>query len=478
MDRLSTSTLCISGNDGIWIDIENGELTGMTLIAGRDSGDIIGLSARSCSNEHMGSLMPSLKEYASTLRVVDLHNYRYIRNLHESIVDLPFLQRLILSRCDRLEKLPDSVGKLHNLVEVCMWKLFSSNLCKSSKYVYLLIVSIIFFVLSIHSFLAWSVWFVPGIRASRRYLRITKVSHLGAIILLISLWYTEIELRLTHCSLSISHSNISSTHSLKRLRIGGSSGIANKSLQRLPESFGELTSLEDLQLDKCKALKSLPASFGGLKNLTRLSLRECKALKFLPPSIVRCTNLIELNLLKCVSLKYLPPDFGSLVLLEDLNMFKCKTVKEIPHSIGCCEFLAFIDLRKCKNLSNLPDEIGTLSRLRMLHISDCTGIVEIPDLIGELPKLEVFQFENCTSLKSIPSSCYKFLDDTMKSRMLGHEFNEWSWFWIYFHIPLHMTSLFHITFFFFPFFVSSAHKSAHKQLLNLRTVQCCTVLWS
>ncbi|MGK3752061.1 MAG: hypothetical protein ACI8RD_004365 [Bacillariaceae sp.] len=120
MDYLCTSSLCLSGNDGIWIDVEDGELKGMTLIADRESGDTIALSARSCSNENMGSLMPSLKDYSSTLRVVDLHNYRYIRNLHESIVDLPFLQRLILSRCDRLQRLPDSIGKLHNLVEVCI----------------------------------------------------------------------------------------------------------------------------------------------------------------------------------------------------------------------------------------------------------------------------------------------------------------------------------------------------------------------
>ena len=111
-------TSSISGsNSGVWIVVEEGELKGMTLITDRESGDIVGLSSRSCSNEQMRSSMPSLRDNPN-LKVIDLHNYRYIRNLHESVTDLQFLVRLVVSRCDLLQKLPNSIGNLHNLVEV------------------------------------------------------------------------------------------------------------------------------------------------------------------------------------------------------------------------------------------------------------------------------------------------------------------------------------------------------------------------
>lgn len=119
-DTMNVSTIS-SGNDDVWIVVEDGEpdLEGMTLVADRESGDIVGLSSRNCSTEQKLRSMPSLKEY-STLRVVDLHNYRYMREVHESICNLPVLQKLVLSRCDFLQKLPPSIGSLDRLVEVSL----------------------------------------------------------------------------------------------------------------------------------------------------------------------------------------------------------------------------------------------------------------------------------------------------------------------------------------------------------------------
>ena len=111
-------------NDDAWIVVEDEEpeLTGMTLAADRESGDIVSLSTRSCRSEQKGRSMPSLEEYPH-LRVVDLHNYRNMTDLHESICHLPVLQKLIISRCDLLTKLPASIGKLENLVEVSLAKI-------------------------------------------------------------------------------------------------------------------------------------------------------------------------------------------------------------------------------------------------------------------------------------------------------------------------------------------------------------------
>mmetsp|Transcript_26310 Transcript_26310/g.46421 ORF Transcript_26310/g.46421 Transcript_26310/m.46421 type:complete len:344 (+) Transcript_26310:100-1131(+) len=324
------------GGDGIWIVAGDGEgvLKGITLIADRKNGDIVGLSARSCNDEDKRKEMPSLKEH-TTLKVIDLHNYRYMIALNDSIGSVPALERLVLSRCDSLRTLSPAIGKLHNLIELDL----------SDSY---------------------QVYELPE--------------------------------------------EISGLTSLKRLKLGCSSGVANKVLMRLPESLGKLTSLEEICLDNCKALKTLPPSIGELKNLARLHLRECKSLKFLPPSIVKCCNLVELSLLKCISLKSLPSDIGDLTLLEDLICMKCKSLKEIPPSIGKCEYLSVLDLRSCTGLVTLPDELGSLTRLRCLQLDNCTNLVEIPELVGELPTLESIGFSNCPLLESIPFSCSKFMD--------------------------------------------------------------------
>jgi len=118
-------------DDGIWIVVEDRdlELDGMTLVADRDSGDIVGLSSRSCSNEQKRCSMPSLVDYPH-LKVVDLHNYRYIRSIHESVGNLPDLRRLILSRCDLLQKLPAAIGNLDRLVEVRLQLFVSQMECR------------------------------------------------------------------------------------------------------------------------------------------------------------------------------------------------------------------------------------------------------------------------------------------------------------------------------------------------------------
>jgi len=214
---MNFSTIGSSGNDDLWIVVEDEEpeLEGMTLSADRESGDIVSLSTRSCRDEQRRRSMPSLEGYPN-LKVVDLHNYRNMKELHQSICNLPALQKLALTRCDFLTKLPASIGKLDSLVELDLFDSF-------------------------------------------------RISGLPE--------------------------EISGCRSLKILRLGGSPGVANKSLTRLPDSLGKLANLEELELDKCKRLKTLPSSIGGLTNLRRLSLRECKEITFLPPSIVRCTKL-------------------------------------------------------------------------------------------------------------------------------------------------------------------------------------------
>ena len=100
-----------------WILLEDGALKGLTLVADKDSGDIVCLSSRNCSDLDRRTVMPSLKDYSS-LKVVDLDGYRYVTTLDESIGDVTELRRLSLTRCSLLKTLPSSIGNLQNLTEV------------------------------------------------------------------------------------------------------------------------------------------------------------------------------------------------------------------------------------------------------------------------------------------------------------------------------------------------------------------------
>mmetsp|Transcript_61089 Transcript_61089/g.149566 ORF Transcript_61089/g.149566 Transcript_61089/m.149566 type:complete len:348 (-) Transcript_61089:289-1332(-) len=319
------------GGDGVWIVVDDGDLKGMTMVTDRQTGDVICLSSKNCSNEDKRRDMPSLDEYPE-LKVVDFHGQRYMKCINESIGVPAKMERLILSRMDSLTTLHPAVGNLHNLVELDLFDSFN-------------------------------------------------ISELP--------------------------DDISGLRSLKRLRMGGSSGVANKSLERLPESLGDLVSLEELYLDKLKTLKALPSSIGKLQNLVRLFLRECKSIRILPPSIVRCQSLVELNLLKCQSLQSLPADIGRMSALEELVLHKAKSVTEIPPSIGGLDHLSVLDLRSM-TITRLPEELSACVQLQILDLSDCSNLAELPPLVGELPKIHV-RLTNTPSLKSIPPSFAKFI---------------------------------------------------------------------
>ena len=91
------------------------------LWAGRDiaSGEIVALSSRNSSETSRWTTMPSVSRFPK-LKGLDLHKNRYIRQLDLSLCDLSCLDTLILTRCERLMSLPEQIGNLRLLREVCL----------------------------------------------------------------------------------------------------------------------------------------------------------------------------------------------------------------------------------------------------------------------------------------------------------------------------------------------------------------------
>ncbi|KAK7507213.1 hypothetical protein BaRGS_00001148, partial [Batillaria attramentaria] len=174
--------------------------------------------------------------------------------------------------------------------------------------------------------------------------------------------------------------------------------LCGNHLTELPESFGELESLEFVHfgsmLDEIERsnwvngnwLQQLPASFPQLRMLTTLRLDE---------------NQIQ----------FLPDDFGQLCNLESFNIGQ-NLLHDLPESFGELKRLRVCVLSR-NNIQLLPSSFGSLRALEELRV-DNNQLAEMPESFKELTQLKVLDlFHN--RLSEVPAclSCLtqlQFLD--------------------------------------------------------------------
>lgn len=107
-----------NGKRGDWILLEDGAMKGMNIIVEQTSGEVVSLSTRNCRDSERWKEMPPLEANFLSLQTLDLDSSRYLIALDPTIGSLMQLRRLYLTRCDRLEYIPDSICSLVNLQEV------------------------------------------------------------------------------------------------------------------------------------------------------------------------------------------------------------------------------------------------------------------------------------------------------------------------------------------------------------------------
>ena len=82
---------------------------------------VISISTRETPDCSRWALMPSVSSFVASLVVLDLHQSRYIVNLHDSVCQLVHLKTLILTHCYKLKSLPDAIGNLTSLEKVSFY---------------------------------------------------------------------------------------------------------------------------------------------------------------------------------------------------------------------------------------------------------------------------------------------------------------------------------------------------------------------
>jgi hypothetical protein len=147
--------------------------------------------------------------------------------------------------------------------------------------------------------------------------------------------------------------------------------LRNNNVKTLPESFGNLKKLHTLNLVFNKNLKTIPDSFGNLESLKFLSIsggdfQTPNILEFLPEGFGKLNNLQQLNL-SSNNLSELPKSFKDLKSLQYLNLSNNKKLNILPESFEDLPNLSSCDFSFC-GFTEIPAFLWRLPALTKLGI--------------------------------------------------------------------------------------------------------------
>ncbi|KAH7404247.1 hypothetical protein KP509_15G018200 [Ceratopteris richardii] len=243
---------------------------------------------------------------------------------------------------------------------------------------------------------------------------------------------------------------------MRVLALQGCDGLSELLATNQAALFGELSSLEHLNLQVCTSLETLsflPTTLqklwlagcsslqtvnASLPKLQEFGAEECRKLRTLPKELGSCMRVLALQ--GCYGLSELLANnqaalFGELSSLEHLNLQVCtslETLSFLPTTLqklwlaGCSSLqtvnaslpkLQQFGAEECRNLRTLPKELG--SCLRVLALQECDGLSELlatnqAALFGELSSLEHLNLQVCTSLETL-----SFLPTTLQKLWLA-----------------------------------------------------------
>ncbi|MBU51152.1 MAG: hypothetical protein CL920_20890 [Deltaproteobacteria bacterium] len=162
--------------------------------------------------------------------------------------------------------------------------------------------------------------------------------------------------------------------------------LSSSSLKKLPETFGKLTKLKELDLYNNQLRQFHECLRPLAPNLQKLNLNS-NEIPSLPEWIGEYTQLKEF-LFERNHITSIPESIGQLTQLERLNL-SCSPITDIPESIGQLTQLKELNLNQCQ-ITRLPESIKQLTQLERLHLYDNPLTSDIQSFRDALPNTNIW----------------------------------------------------------------------------------------
>ncbi|XP_048422980.1 putative disease resistance protein RGA1 [Pyrus x bretschneideri] len=159
--------------------------------------------------------------------------------------------------------------------------------------------------------------------------------------------------------------------------------------------------LEHMELWDCPNLEAIP-SLDNLTSLTELNIERCNGLIRLPSGLAYCTSLTLLDVSFCCNLEAIP-SLDNLTSLTALSVSFCDNLISLAdHNVSSLQSLSSLDLSYCGKLQYLPKGLHSLSRLEKMEIGPFYEELDsFPDF--QVPsKLKELTLHGWPKLKSLP----------------------------------------------------------------------------
>ncbi|XP_039136291.1 receptor-like protein EIX2 [Dioscorea cayenensis subsp. rotundata] len=166
---------------------------------------------------------------------------------------------------------------------------------------------------------------------------------------------------------------------------GGTFPTCMVGFMSINKSFGNLGSLEKLDLSWNKFIGGIPESLSNLTNLEYFDLSHNKIGK-LPKSIGRMQKLVYFDL-AYNNIGKLPNSIGRLQNLEIFDVSRNQVQGLMPASIRDLRNMQYLDLSQNMISGPIPESFGNLTLLQYLYLSENAISGMLPESFGNLSQL-------------------------------------------------------------------------------------------